>query len=327
MNEDKILPALSVGLMRSPKPAVRVDQKDVENLLTLVAAGDLDKVEELVKQNPKLLLRSGKVTDCAGRTFPNITAFQYALWALDYHMWTRIQKYLPLSEQVEQFENLESKETGHGRHYDLRPLLDALLYHSVIVQNRGWEEGSDSEKREQSWDEDKNECLEDPLHYYQPGNIENHIYKLGKKDHWCKIVGGAQKTLPMHMVCEYRRDLIPYKNIPDFKVEVKRTTNVKKYDNNKYVEANWFAPDLQEALGKNGAFCYEDNLGLRLEDGSHYSDDSDCDSYGCKLLGARDFGIIESLLDKCMSELEELRVKLQDIPIPEDIPIPGLGIL
>jgi hypothetical protein len=53
--------------------------------------------------------KAGRVTDLSGREFQSITAFQYALWALDWHMWAMIQKYLPVEQQQVQFEKLETK--------------------------------------------------------------------------------------------------------------------------------------------------------------------------------------------------------------------------
>jgi hypothetical protein len=46
-----------------------------------------NKAEALIKENPAILLKNGTGKDPAGRTFENITAFQYALWALDWYMW------------------------------------------------------------------------------------------------------------------------------------------------------------------------------------------------------------------------------------------------
>ncbi|MFI4918776.1 MAG: hypothetical protein ACHP65_04400 [Legionellales bacterium] len=56
----------------------------VSALLSFVAKGHQDKVERM--PSLRLLLGKADVTDYSGRTFKNISAYQYALWALDRHM-------------------------------------------------------------------------------------------------------------------------------------------------------------------------------------------------------------------------------------------------
>jgi hypothetical protein len=102
---------------------------DVPSLLRLVAEGEQDKAEAMLKINPSLALLSGQVTDLSirpKRTFQNITAFQYALWALDWHMWTMILNYLPREKAALQLQALEEKGTEHGKHFDFNILITAL---------------------------------------------------------------------------------------------------------------------------------------------------------------------------------------------------------
>lgn len=80
-------------------------------------------------------------------------------------MWTMIRKYLPKEAQAEQFRVLENKGTEHGKHYDIKPLTEAL---QVYVDNA------------QKWD-----------------------YDQRAKDQWCKKVGGAQRNVPAHVVNAY----------------------------------------------------------------------------------------------------------------------------
>ena len=64
----------------------------------------------MLKDNAELALASGDVTDTAGRTFKNITGFQYAVWALDWKMWTMIQGYLPSDAAREQAKGFSDGE-------------------------------------------------------------------------------------------------------------------------------------------------------------------------------------------------------------------------
>ncbi len=147
-----------------------MDEKALGQLLQYVAEGEQDKVEAIFKKDKNLLLYAGMVIDLSGREFKQITAFQYALWAMDWHMWTMIKKYLPQEAQAEQLRPLETKGTAHGKHFSLKALTDAL---QVYVDNVG-----------KVWK-----------------------YDQRAEDHWCNVVGGAQKLLPAHVVNEYCRGI------------------------------------------------------------------------------------------------------------------------
>ena len=124
------------SLHKDPGRKVRVNW-----LLSLVAQGRQDDAEAMIKQDPTLLLERGDVTDGAGRTFRGITALQYAVWALDAHMWTMILPYLdrlsPRGSASEQLRQLEEKGTAHGKHFDFKPLLDA---YAAFLRNDSSEE-------------------------------------------------------------------------------------------------------------------------------------------------------------------------------------------
>jgi len=139
---------------------------EINKLLLHVARGEQDKAENMLRGNPALAWYSGTVTDLSERRFANITAFQYALWAMDWHMWTMLLKYLPKPEAAAQARALEEGGTEYGTHFDLNKLLQAL---DTYI------------KHYNSWDEDM------------------------LTDHWCKVVGGAQRMLPAHVVNEYCR--------------------------------------------------------------------------------------------------------------------------
>ena len=69
---------------------------------------------------------TGTVTDLSGRTFNNITVFQYAVWALDIDMWNMVLKYLDGPSALAQLHSLETTPTHYsqyGAHYDITPLI------------------------------------------------------------------------------------------------------------------------------------------------------------------------------------------------------------
>ena len=153
------------GLM--PKPKIkRVNEQTLNRLLRFVVEGQQDQVERLIKTDSRLLLAAGTVTDLSGRKFEQITAFQYALWAWDWHLWKMIQKYLSPKAQAEQLAALESKSTAHGKHFDLQPLIDVLQTY-VDHAKEVWK------------------------------------YDQRAVDYWCNKVSEAQKLLPVSVINEY----------------------------------------------------------------------------------------------------------------------------
>jgi serine/threonine protein kinase len=170
-------------LMPAPKPLTEpMNAKALEQLLRSVAEGEQDKAEALIQKDNNLLLQAGNMMDLSGREFKNITAFQYALWAIDWHMWKMIQKYLPEEQQRTQFEELETKGTAHGKHFNFRPLIEAL---QTYVENI-----------EKVWKYDRR-----------------------ARDHWCKAVGGMQVLVPAHVMNEYCRQDRSFDPCPAFTEE------------------------------------------------------------------------------------------------------------
>ena len=87
----------------------------------------------MLKKTPALVLGKGACTDHAGRTFKEISGFQYALWALDWHMWDMILAYFDqvpegktsASEQCGSQERLTAG-LGHGPRYKMEDIVNAL---------------------------------------------------------------------------------------------------------------------------------------------------------------------------------------------------------
>ncbi|MBS0351566.1 MAG: hypothetical protein JSR33_10365, partial [Proteobacteria bacterium] len=157
----------------------------------------------------------------SGREFKQITAFQYALWALDYHMWTMIQKYLPQEVPAQQLQELETKGTAHGKYFSLQGLTGAL---QTYVDNAA------------KWD-----------------------YDQRAEDQWCKKVGGEQKLLPAHVVNEYCRADRPFEPCPsEWESKLTRTRKVPEiWDStqSKHVNGSWFIPpSSKDGLGLSYAF-------------------------------------------------------------------------
>ena len=63
-------------------------------VLMLVAQGQQTQAQALLVHQPNLLSQRGDVTDYSGRTFKNITAYEYAYWAKDWHMCRMLEAHM-----------------------------------------------------------------------------------------------------------------------------------------------------------------------------------------------------------------------------------------
>jgi serine/threonine protein kinase len=223
-----LLSGNSHTFMSTPKPAPKsVDHKDLNQLLHYVAAGEQDAAEEQINKDKGLLLLAGTVKDLSGREFKSITPFQYALWAMDWHMWTMIRKYLSSEAQAQQLQELETKGTSYGKHFNVQELIEALRTYSDNYI---------------SW---------------------NHSQR---SDYWSKVVGGEQKLLPAHAVNEYCRPDRAYQIFPskwEWESKLPRTREVPEiWDSTQlvgfssYVKGSWFIPtSSKDGLGLTYAFA------------------------------------------------------------------------
>ena len=200
----------------SPSFAKSCQKQLTAIFLQHIVRGEQNEAENMLKANPDLLLCKGNVTDYSNRTFHNINAFQYALWALDYHMWKMIRKYLPKEKQKSQLKELEENGVTYTKpvfgdqkekvvtekHYDFS-LITALDEYVKKFNARTWDQ---------------------------------------RKAVWCKNVGGAQRNVPAHIAQEYCRPDRSFDPIPEFKEPIlPRVVDVHTYAPNS--DFSWFSSD------------------------------------------------------------------------------------
>jgi serine/threonine protein kinase len=162
------------------KPVIKtVDAKEVKTYLEHIVWGRQDEAEAMLKVNKELALAAGDITDHAKRTFKNITGFQYAVWALDWKMWTMLLPYLPDDKAAEQARGFTegSWVKEHGEYVAWKKLTDALQTYIDNFSNWNWG-------------------------------------KRGKC--WVNDVGGAQFYLPVHVLQEYNNPNRPFEPCPNF---------------------------------------------------------------------------------------------------------------
>ncbi|HAT8178911.1 TPA: F-box protein [Legionella pneumophila] len=206
---------------------------DVRKLLHHVTRGEHDKVEAMLKKNMSLMFKRGKVTDCSGRTFDNISAFEYALWALDKHMWAVMIACIPKNEEGREiFEQLiaqYNKVNTDGVTYKLNGQViteQHFDFRNTIIKELQTQVDSLNTPGTKNW-----------------GAIDKQ---------WREGVGGAQKLLPVHVVDEYC-STEPFYPVPKFTSQPKSsrqfyncTTQKDNWTTKK--DENWFALDSKLAV-------------------------------------------------------------------------------
>lgn len=197
----------------SPKPIV--NPADVAKFLKLVAEGEEDQAEAMLTANKDLAQGSGDVTDLSKRDFKNITGFQYAVWALDWRMWTMIQKYLPEEDAYQQIKAAEQGSWVVTHKTDARELIQNL--ETALLK-----------------------CI----------NLYGNL-KLAEGDRvLVKEVGGLQSRLPANMVNEYCSPVNSFNPCPNFTV-VGALPRSRKTDEGEWFTCQ---PD-GDILGEKFAYC------------------------------------------------------------------------
>ena len=199
---------------------------DARKLLHFATRGDHETVRTMLKKDISLIFTRGKVTDCSGRAFDNVSAFEYALWALDKDMWTTMLDSIPDNEEgnkvlaalVAQYSTASTKgvtyklngETITEKHFD---------FENSIIKRLKAQVDSMNEPDTINWD------------------------AIDKQ--WREGVGGAQKLLPMHVVYEYCSSK-PFYPLPTFKLQPNYSK--KFYNWNTKKDENWFSEHSKLAI-------------------------------------------------------------------------------
>ncbi|QBR83806.1 hypothetical protein E3983_05375 [Legionella israelensis] len=177
---------------------------NVRKLVRLVARGEENAAKAMLKTDIDLLLKKEHVTDYSGRTFDKVSAFQYALWAMDSHMWQMMLECLQevanegnddRAEEIKakllaQYKEVQEKGLNYTlndeahthveeeHHFNFQPLLDALDTYAQDFDQWTWPQ---------------------------------------REDHWNHKVGGAQRLVPAHIAQEYCHPDFPFNSFRSFK--------------------------------------------------------------------------------------------------------------
>ena len=199
-------------------------------LLVCVAWGNQDEVEKLLKTSPELMLEKTTFTDCSGRTFSNISAFEFVLWALDTrYMVNMMFNCLPKDEMgLKLAQKLEEQYYNHQEHGVTYTLEGQIINEkhfdfSFLIK-----------------------ALQDYVDNYDNWTGSQ------REAHWCKVVGMAQCSTPAHIIQHYCEPNVPFYPLPTFTTEqFVRTLKFYNYVNNKEMTWAGVTPTSDSVLGEN----------------------------------------------------------------------------
>jgi hypothetical protein len=180
-----------------PKPTLKaaiITQELVTTFLVHIAYGRQDEAEAQLRGNLSLIEARGDFEDCAGRGFKQVTGLQYAVWALDWHMWQMILNCIP------------EGEAGRRNQIIREQIIEGLDRHGIDVEGPG-----EYTRHKISWGN-----LVTAYIKCQQACTES--YWVRANNIWCKEVGKAQLWLPAHVINEYSHPRRKFNPCPDFKV-------------------------------------------------------------------------------------------------------------
>ncbi|QBR83804.1 hypothetical protein E3983_05240 [Legionella israelensis] len=208
---------------------------NVRKFVHLVALGEENAAKAMLKTDIDLLLKKERVTDYSGRTFEKVSAFQYALWAMDSHMW---QMMLECLQEA-------ANEGKDGRVEEIRA---KLLTHYKEVQDEGlnYTLNDEAHTRVEGEHHFNFQPLLDALDTY----VKNY-HQWGREqreERWCRKVGYAQRQVPAHVAQEYCRSDLPLDQSRSFK-EVNFPRGLKFYHWGSDQMKSWFPLSWDDGLG------------------------------------------------------------------------------
>lgn len=161
-------------------------EDQIAQFFKYVGCGKQKEAEATLKSNPQLATAYGDLTDCsvepttyAPRNWRNITAFQYAVLSLDYHMWVMIQKYMNTENVSQQIAEIVDKAT--------------------LRDKEGWIiKAGNSDWPQTGW-----LSLIEALYSFVDHERYSHSTDEDFRRHWYQQVGGGQLALPAHIINEY----------------------------------------------------------------------------------------------------------------------------
>lgn len=175
-------------------------RRPMQAFLQHVVRGEREAMLQSLKENPRLLVQRDSVTDSSGRAFDSISCFEYALWALDKHLWDDILDCLPLDE------------TGHLTEERRRIVAELQGQYARVKTTGVTYTLNGMTKTESHYDFALIAALQEQVNAQNAPGVTN-WNAIDKQ--WREGVGGAQLLCPMHVIDEYYSNT-PFNPVPTF---------------------------------------------------------------------------------------------------------------
>ncbi|OCH97466.1 hypothetical protein A8135_03045 [Legionella jamestowniensis] len=191
----------------------------VRKLLHHVVHGEYEAVQSILRNDIHLIFKRSKVTDCSGRVFEMVSAFEYALWALDKHMWDAMLDCLPQNEET-------------------YTILELLNKQYNKVNEEGVTYNLNGKNTTEKHFDFENTIIKELRRQVNLASLYRWGLNLGTIERqWIEDVGSAQKLFPMHVVYEYCSNE-PFCPVPNFTLRPPSSTQFYNWIPDK--KENWF---------------------------------------------------------------------------------------
>ncbi|MCW8407898.1 hypothetical protein OQJ13_02805 [Legionella sp. PATHC035] len=212
-----------------------------EKLLVHTVKGGEAMVKKLCELSPfshiHYLARPAYVKDDAGREFFHISAFQYAVWAMDIHM---------LNLMLDCLQNAAYIRGGYKIAEELRVQL-LEQYDEVMQRGINYTLGDIEIKGEQHFDL---QPLINAIHQFSAGfRIWNWQQRA---EHWINRVGKEQLRIPAHIAQEYCRNDRAFYPCPKFNEEA-LPRDLEFYNWRKRMTESWWPAEGGASIGRDFA--------------------------------------------------------------------------
>jgi hypothetical protein len=222
--------------------AYGMESKEANETVKASNAGNLFKshlfAKDLLQNSPEFLIARGDVTDWAGRTFRNITAFEYALWAKDFKMIEMMLECTQNKPNEDKFRTALLEQAKHVQApiYAGGGLTYTHTYDHPNLDASGIPDGTTTSVTEVHTENHFNitplcDAYQDDETHIDT-NVDGSVRTAPQRAAWrVKLIGKLQRLLPVHILQRYCDPQTRFAPLTEshFKGEFKRSTNFHNY--------------------------------------------------------------------------------------------------
>lgn len=221
------------ALINKFPPFLSSTEDQMDYLLALMVSGSQNQAEAFIKENPELLEQKGRVLDQDGKTYKDITPYQYTLCLKHTQMRLMIRNYLPNESAA-----LQAKEFEAPTNHDMKALEKKYVDLMQKTQEAYQFFIAKDKDKDDSWK------------YQQYVN------------YWCRAIGGLQGEWAVHWMQEFF-----YPREFNGQTEFNSEEALKALPEAKYLDGEPFYPADQGYMGTKLALkSYPPNAEIDVEE-------------------------------------------------------------